>query len=252
MRKLGLIGYPLGHSFSKQYFSDKFRREKINDCSYENYPISDIAQIKDLINSEPELCGLNVTIPYKTEVIRFLDYIDKEAEEIGAVNVIKIKKERNKTLLYGYNSDFIGVSDSLKQYIDNDVKQALILGTGGGSKAVCYALKKAGLTVQFASREKRAGVLAYSEITPEFLAAVQLIVNTTPLGMFPNIDTMPDIDYQYLEKEHILFDLVYNPEITAFLQKGIEQGCTVITGLKMLVSQAEKAWQIWNDDLKSY
>ena len=130
MRKFGLIGYPLGHSFSKQYFSDKFKREEIFDCSYENYPISDITQLKDLIDSEPELCGLNVTIPYKTDVIRFLDYIDKEADEIGAVNVIKIKRNKDKTLLHGYNSDFIGVSDSLKQYLDSEVKQALILGTG--------------------------------------------------------------------------------------------------------------------------
>ena len=249
MRKFGLIGYPLGHSFSKQYFTDKFRKEKIDDCSYENYPIANITQIKDIINSNPELCGLNVTIPYKTEVIRFLDYIDKNAEEIGAVNVIKIKREKDKTLLHGYNSDFVGVADSLSQYIDNNIKHALILGTGGASKAVYYALKNAGVTVQFASREKKAGALAYSELTPEFLAATQLIVNATPLGMFPDIETMPDIDYHSLGKRHILFDLVYNPEITAFLQKGIERGCTIITGSKMLVSQAERAWQIWNNDL---
>ena len=248
MRKFGLIGYPLDHSFSKQYFSNKFKREKITDCSYENYPISDIAQIKDLINSEPELFGLNVTIPYKTEVIQYLDYIDKEAEAIGSVNVIKIKREKYKTLLCGYNSDFIGVTDSLKQHIDNDVKQALILGTGGASKAVYYTLKNAGLTVQFVSRENRVGALTYSDLTPEILAATQLIVNTTPLGMYPNVETLPDIDYKRLGKKHILFDLVYNPEITAFLQKGIEQGSVIITGSKMLFSQAEKAWQIWNDD----
>ena len=249
MRKFGLIGYPLGHSFSKQYFSDKFIREKINDCSYENYPILDITQIKDIIDSEPELCGLNVTIPYKTEVIRFLDYIAKEVEEIGAVNVIKIKKTKNKTLLCGYNSDFVGVSDSLKQYIDDDIKQVLILGTGGASKAVCYALKNAGLTVQFVSREKKAGALTYLELTSEILTTTQLIVNTTPLGMFPNTEFLPDIDYKCLNNGHVLFDLVYNPEITAFLRKGIEQGCTIVTGSKMLSSQAERAWQIWNDDL---
>jgi len=249
MRKFGLIGYPLGHSFSKQYFADKFSKEKINDCSYENYPVSDIVQIKEIINANPELCGLNVTIPYKTKIISFLDYIAKEAEEIGAVNVIKIKRSKNKTFLHGYNSDFIGVSDSLKQYIDNNVKQALILGTGGASKAVYYALKNAGLTVLFASREKRAGVLAYSELTPEVLASVQLIVNTTPLGMFPDTESFPNIDYKCIGKQHILFDLVYNPEITTFLHKGIERGCTIITGSKMLISQAERAWQIWNDNL---
>jgi shikimate dehydrogenase len=152
-------------------------------------------------------------------------------------------------LLYGYNSDYVGVSDSLSQYLDNEIKQALILGTGGASKAVYYALKKAGLTVQFVSREKQAGILTYSELTPKILTTTQLIVNTTPLGMFPHIETFPDIDYQCLGSKHILFDLVYNPEITAFLQKGAEQGCTIITGSKMLSSQAEKAWQIWNDDL---
>ena len=248
MRKFGLIGYPLGHSSSKQYFTDKFKREKITDCSYENYPISDIAQIKDIIKSEPELCGLNVTIPYKTKVISFLDFIAEEAYEMGAVNVIKIEKEKKKPILYGYNSDYIGVSDSLAQYLDNDIKQALILGTGGASKAVHYALKKAGITVLFASREKKAGVLTYSELTPKILATTQLIVNTTPLGMFPNVETFPDIDYQSLGSEHILFDLVYNPEITTFLQKGKKQGCTIVTGSKMLASQAERAWQIWNDD----
>ena len=249
MRKFGLIGYPLGHSFSKQYFSDKFTREKLSDCSYENYPISDISQIKDIISSTPELCGLNVTIPYKTKVIRFLDFITEEAKEIGAVNVIKIKREKNKTLLYGYNSDFIGVSDSLKQYLDNDIKQALILGTGGAAKAVHYALKKAGLTVQFVSRENKAGALTYSKLTSNVLATTQLIINTTPLGMFPDVETFPDINYKCLGKKHILFDLVYNPETTTFLQKGVEQGCTIITGSKMLLSQAERAWQIWNDNL---
>jgi shikimate dehydrogenase len=249
MRKFGLIGYPLGHSFSKQYFSDKFSREKIIDCSYENYPISDINQLKNIIKSEPELCGLNVTIPYKTKVIHFLDFIAEEAYEIGAVNVIKIERKKNKFELYGYNSDYVGVTNSLKQYFDSEIKQALILGTGGASKAVWYALKKAGVTVQFASREKKAGALTYSELTPEILATTQLIVNTTPLGMFPNVETLPNIDYKCLDNKHILFDLVYNPEITAFLQKGTERDCKIITGSKMLVSQAERAWQIWNDEL---
>ena len=249
MRKFGLIGYPLTHSFSEQYFSDKFIKEKIFDCSYENYPVSDIEQVKDIIASTPELCGLNVTIPYKTKIIGLLNYISKEADEIGAVNVVKIKKIENKILLHGYNSDFVGVSDSLKQYIDNGIKCALILGTGGASKAVYYALKQTGLTAQFVSREKKAGVLTYAELTPALLAETQLIVNTTPLGMFPDIEAFPNIDYRQLGSKHILFDLVYNPEMTAFLKKGAERGCTIITGSKMLHSQAEKAWQIWNDDL---
>ena len=248
MRKFGLIGYPLGHSFSKQYFTDKFRREELN-CVYDNYPIADIALIKDIVNSNPELCGLNVTIPYKSEIFRFLDYVDSEAQEIGAVNVIKIKRVGGKILLNGYNSDVTGIYDSLKQYLGSDIKQALILGTGGSSKAVQYTLKKAGLDVKLVSRGKKTGTLTYKELTPDILTQTRLIVNTTPLGMFPNVETLPEIDYQQLNYGHILFDLVYNPETTAFLQKGIERDCTIVSGIKMLHSQAERSWQIWNDGL---
>ncbi|MDR2886714.1 MAG: shikimate dehydrogenase [Bacteroidales bacterium] len=248
MRKFGLVGYPLGHSFSKQYFTGKFRREHEDDCVYENYPVHDIEQITGIINSDAGLCGLNITIPYKTAILRLLDYVSEEAMETGAVNVVKIKRTGSSVLLYGYNSDITGVSDSLSQYIAG-IRQALILGTGGASKAVHYALKKAGVTATSVSRHKKEGALAYTELTPQMLAATQLIVNTTPLGMFPDTESFPDIDYRQLGRRHILFDLVYNPEITAFLRKGTEQGCTVITGTRMLHSQAEKAWQIWNNDL---
>ncbi len=248
MRKFGLIGYPLGHSFSRKYFTEKFKNERISDSSYENYPITDITQITDLLEAEPDLCGLNVTIPYKSEILRFLDSIDNEASEIGAVNVIKISRRGSSLFLSGFNSDVTGISDSLKPYFRNNLRHALVLGTGGSSRAVCYVLKKMGANIISVSREKKTDTITYQDITPGLIAQIQLIVNTTPLGMFPGIETKPDIDYSLLGKGHILFDLVYNPEITAFLKSGLKQGCTVITGLKMLHSQAEKAWQIWNDD----
>jgi shikimate dehydrogenase len=201
-----------------------------------------------LINGEPDLCGLNVTIPYKSDVLKFLDCIDNEASEIGAVNVIKIDRRGGRLFLSGFNSDITGISDSLKPYFRNSLRHALVLGTGGSSRSVCYVLKKLGVKITSVSRENRKETISYRDITPDLIAETQLIVNTTPLGMFPAVEAKPDIDYSLLGKEHILFDLVYNPEITAFLESGLNQGCTVIPGLKMLHSQAERAWQIWNDD----
>lgn len=248
MRKYGLIGYPLGHSFSQKYFSEKFRNERISGCIYENYPLSDINQLPALVADDPELCGLNVTIPYKSEVLRFLDAIDSEASEIGAVNVIKIKRSDQKVRLEGFNSDITGISDSVKPYIKEYMKQALVLGTGGSSRSVCHVLKKLGLNVIQVSRESRAGVITYSDITRGLIEDTDLIVNTTPLGMYPAKEGKPELNYSLLSRKQILFDLVYNPEITQFLKAGMEQGCTIISGIKMLFSQAERAWEIWNDD----
>lgn len=249
MRKFGLIGYPLGHSFSKKYFTEKFLNEHITDCIYENYPLTDILQLEDLLASESELCGLNVTIPYKSVVIRFLDVIEPEAKEIGAVNVLKIKRIAGEIKLYGYNSDVTGIRDSLIPYINSDVNQAIVLGTGGSSRAVSHVLKRFGLKVVNISRIKKPGVITYSDIDFKLINNTQIIVNTTPLGMFPDIETKPDLDYNLLNKNHILFDLVYNPELTSFLRMGKERGCTIISGIKMLHSQAERAWDIWNDDI---
>jgi len=248
MRKYGLIGYPLGHSFSQKYFTEKFRNERISGCIYENYPLSDINQLPALVAGDPELCGLNVTIPYKSEVLSFLDTIDSEASEIGAVNVIKIKRSDRKVSLEGFNSDITGISDSVKPYIKGYMKQALVLGTGGSSRSVCHVLKKLGLNVIQVSRESRAGVITYSDITPGLIEDTDLIVNSTPLGMYPAKEGKPDLNYSLLSRKQILFDLVYNPEITQFLKAGMEQGCTIISGMKMLFSQAERAWEIWNDD----
>jgi shikimate dehydrogenase len=250
MRKFGLIGYPLGHSFSKQYFTDKFFRENISGCSYDNYPLADLNQFEKILFEEANLCGLNVTIPYKSEIIRFLDSIDSEAKEIGAVNVIKFKLVDGIVKLYGYNTDVAGIRDSLSPFITTSVRNALVFGTGGSSKAVCYALKKYGINITQISRERKSGIYNYQDINADMLENTDLLVNTTPLGMFPDVNGKPDINYCLLSDKHILFDLVYNPQITSFLRMGIERGCTTINGLNMLHSQAERAWEIWNDNTK--
>jgi shikimate dehydrogenase len=247
MRKFGLIGYPLGHSFSKKYFTEKFSLEQIEGCTYENYPLTSICQLDDLIRDK-DLEGLNVTIPYKSSVIKFLRKIDPEAETIGAVNVIKIKRIGDKVELNGFNSDITGIMDTLMPVMSSEIKNALVLGTGGGSKAVCYVLKKINVNYTLISRKKKSFCLTYSDINSEILKNTQLIINTTPLGMYPDTDSKPDLKYNLLGKKHILFDLVYNPEITAFLKMGKERGCAVLSGIKMLHSQAERSWEIWNND----
>jgi shikimate dehydrogenase len=248
MRKYGLVGYPLGHSFSQKYFTEKFSRENIPDCIYRNYPLENLDHFIEFINSDPQLAGLNVTIPYKSQVIRFVDELDAEAAEIGAVNVLKIKRHGDQIRIFGYNSDVTGIRDTLLPYMSDNVRNALILGTGGSSRAVSYVLTKLGLSVNLVSREKKPGALSYSEITPAIIKDSHIIVNTTPLGMFPNVESKPPIDYSQLTKNHILFDLVYNPQQTAFLKMGADRGCETISGLKMLHSQAEKAWEIWNEE----
>jgi shikimate dehydrogenase len=248
MRKFGLIGYPLGHSFSQKYFTGKFRNENIPDCSYENFPLKDINRLNELLKLETDLAGLNVTIPHKSDVIRFLDDISPEAEEVGAVNVIKITRDKKEIILSGFNSDVYGFTQSILPFLKKHTGNALVLGTGGSSRAVCYALAKIGLDVTLVSRKHQPGMITYSDVDDLVMKNTSLIVNTTPLGMFPDTTGKPEIDYNLLTSRHILFDLVYNPEMTAFLKEGQERGCTVIGGLKMLHLQAEKSWEIWNDD----
>jgi shikimate dehydrogenase len=248
MRKFGLIGYPLGHSFSKKYFTEKFYNEQIKDCSYENYPLKDLNSFGKLISDNPDLCGLNVTIPYKSEIIRFLDVIDSEAKEIGAVNVITIKRLKSQVTLSGYNSDVTGILDSIMPYLTTDLKNVIVLGTGGSSRAVCFVLKRLGLDVTLVSRKKLPGLIQYSDLNAGIIHNSGLIINTTPLGMYPDIESKPEINYNLLTNKHILFDLVYNPELTSFLRMGMKHGCGTISGIKMLHSQAEKTWQIWNND----
>jgi shikimate dehydrogenase len=247
MRKFGLIGYPLEHSFSSKYFSEKFRKEKINGCSYSNYPLTNIEQLTDLIDSDKEICGLNVTIPYKKEVISYLDHIDPEAEQVGAVNVLKIIRSAGMVQIRGYNSDIFGIRATLMPFKPEELQNALVLGTGGSSKAVCYVLKKLNVNYTLVSRTGKPGCITYSDINADLLKEIRLIVNTTPAGMYPDTEGKPDIRYELLTDRNILFDLVYNPEITSFLKAGEERGCKILTGLKMLFSQAEKSWEIWND-----
>lgn len=247
MRKYGLIGYPLGHSYSKKYFTEKFSREGLNDCSYELYPLKDIDELPLLLRNDMDLRGLNVTIPHKSAVFKFLDFISDEALEIGAINVIKVRRTGNDIKLSGFNSDVTGFTLSLKPFL-SDQKNALVLGTGGSSRAVVYALQKLGLKVSIVSRQPGPGVITYPQISRELLGKTDIIVNTTPVGMYPDVDSKPDISYEHLTGRHILYDLVYNPELTSFLRLGKQRGCTTISGLEMLGIQAERAWEIWNDD----
>ena len=245
MQKYGLLGYPLGHSFSKNYFNQKFESEKI-DAQYVNFEISDIKYIKNVLKENPNLNGLNVTIPYKEQVIPYLDDLDEDARLIGAVNVIKFTKGfLGKTKLIGYNSDIIGFKRSIEPLLDSSHRKALILGTGGASKAVMHGLKQLGVGTTFVSRTPKEHCITYQDVTPELLESYTVIVNTTPLGMFPNVDACPDIPYDALTPKHLLYDLLYNPDETLFMKKGKEHGAVVKNGLEMLLLQVFAAWEIW-------
>lgn len=248
MRLFGLIGYPLTHSFSKGYFSDKFSRENLNDCQYNNYPIENIGLLPDILTSNPDIVGLNVTIPYKEKVIPFLNDISTEAKEIGAVNTIRITRSNSMLLLKGFNTDVWGFSESLQPLLKDQHKSALVLGTGGASKAVKFALKRLGIAITSVSRNKSEDSLTYEELTKDIIHQHKLIINTTPLGTFPKTDKYPPIPYQYLSSQHLLYDLVYNPAVTAFLGQGLNYHCETKNGLEMLYLQAEKAWKIWNSN----
>ncbi len=247
MRKYGLIGYPLSHSFSKRYFTEKFDREGVGDAEYENYPLESIGELPELVRAEPVLAGLNVTIPYKEKVIPFLDSLAGDATAVGAVNTIRISRSGGIRLT-GYNTDVWGFETTLRPLLKPWHTFALVLGTGGAAKAVGYVLKKLGMEVWFVSRHPRGDrAIRYNELTGLMLQKIKLIVNTTPLGMAPHTDTCPDIPYGYLTSEHLLYDLVYNPEETLFMKLGKERKATVVNGMQMLVQQAERSWQIWNE-----
>ncbi|NQY66891.1 MAG: shikimate dehydrogenase [Flavobacteriales bacterium] len=246
MKQFGLIGFPLSHSFSKNYFTEKFKKENISDCHYELYPIEDISAFPDLIRNTPNLVGLNVTIPYKEVVMQYLDELDPIAKEAGAVNTIVASTKDSRTHLKGYNTDVYGFQNSINAFVQSEAN-ALILGTGGASKAVEFSLNNMGIKTTFVSRSpKDDKTIAYTEVTKELLGNYQIVVNSSPIGMYPNVNESPDISYEGLTPTHVLFDLVYNPLETQFLKEGIKRGSTVINGLKMLHLQAEKAWEIWN------
>lgn len=241
----GLLGYPLGHSFSRNYFNNKFEAENI-DAEYINFEIPDINMLMEVISEYYNLNGLNVTIPYKEQVIPFLDELDEDAANIGAVNVIKIIHENNNLKLKGYNSDVIGFCDSISPLLKPHMKKALILGTGGAAKAVMYGLNKFGIDSQLVSRKKTDNTITYTDIDKNIIDEYHIIVNTTPLGMYPNIDECPDIPYELLSEKHLCYDLLYNPDETLFIKKAKENGATVKNGLEMLLLQAFVSYEIWN------
>lgn len=241
----GLIGKNLGHSFSANFFNNKFEKEKIKE-EYRLFPLKSIDEFPHLLEDNQNLKGLNVTIPYKESIIPYLDNLSKEAKEIGAVNVIKIEKEKGRFLLKGHNTDCIGFKNSLLPFLTPEIKGALILGTGGASKAVKFVLKELGLEVLMVSRKHSDNSISYEEFTKEILQENLLIVNTTPLGMFPDIESAPNIPYQYITPEHVCYDLVYNPQETMFMKECKKQGAKVKNGLEMLELQALASWDIWN------
>lgn len=242
MVQYGLIGYPLTHSFSPAFFKEKFRLEKIKDCRYDAFPLESLVQLSDLLFQKPDIRGLNVTIPYKETIIPYLDQIDPLARDIGAVNTILVRRG----LLIGYNTDISGFESALGPYLNSSIMGALVLGTGGSSKAVVYALRKMGLTSILISRKPGRNLLAYGDIDSKLLDSHKLVINCTPVGMFPQQQHCPAIPYDSLTKNNILFDLIYNPIDTQFLQKGKLRGALTINGLEMLKMQAEDSWKIWN------
>ena len=276
MTTYGLIGYPLGHSFSRKFFTEKFEKEEI-DAQYLNFEIPSIEEFPEIIKNNPELRGLNVTIPYKQQVMQYLDEISEEAKAIGAVNVVRIERpspqpspimgretmrnagnkpdglpikgdmsEGLRGSLIGYNSDVIGFVESIKPLLKPHHKKALILGTGGASKAIRYGLEeKLGMKTLFVSRSAREGMITYEEVTAEVLKEYEVIVNCSPVGMYPHVDECPALPYEAMNENNLLYDLVYNPLETLFMKKGAEQGATVKNGLEMLHLQAIASWKFW-------
>ncbi len=243
MSLYGLIGYPLSHSFSKKYFNEKFEKEGSHDV-YELFPVENIAEIHAIINNNPDLCGLNVTIPYKRSVLKYLDDSTAIPKGLSACNCIKITKNRT----YGHNTDVVGFERSLKPLLLPSHKKALILGNGGAAEAVKYVLQQNNISYTIVSRDlHHDSTLTYEQLTEAVIADHNIIVNTTPLGMYPSVSSFPAIPYSAITKQHLLYDLVYNPAITTFLQKGEEQGAVIKNGYEMLLIQAEESWKIWND-----
>lgn len=247
MRNFGLIGYPLTHSFSKEYFLKKFSKEEIEGCTYQLFPLKSIDDFNSLLESEKDLCGLNVTIPYKELVMNLLDEVDPIAEAVGAVNTILIKMDRERHSLKGFNTDVIGFQQSIKPFLAKEHERALIFGTGGASKAIAYVLSQLQIPFFLVSRSpKKDNEISYNELDAESIARFQLLINCTPLGMHPNLDSMIPIPLEGLGKNHIVYDLVYNPAESKLLREVKSRGGIAINGLNMLKIQAEASWKIWN------
>jgi shikimate dehydrogenase len=244
----GLIGYPLGHSFSKQYFTEKFQKEGLDNCGYELFPLQDIAEITDLLANHPNLAGLNVTIPYKERVLPYVQVQSPVVQQMGAANTIQIQNG----ILTAYNTDVIGFEQSFAPLLQPHHTRALVLGTGGASRAAQYVLRQLHIPFLLVSRHLAnetlgQDIITYRDIDTNIMETHTIIINCTPAGMQPNEDTFPDIPYQYLTTRHYLFDMVYKPATTVFMQKGMERGTTVKNGFDMLLIQAEASWKIWNE-----
>lgn len=246
MRKFGLIGFPLSHSFSKKFFAEKFLKENILNCEYDLFPLEDADLLPKLIAGNKDLEGLNVTIPHKLAVLPFLDEVDDAAAQIGAVNCIAIRRQDHQVSLKGYNTDAYGFKASLKPMLETHHKKALVLGDGGAAKAVKYVLNKLNISFIIVTRKPALNSIPYSEVTEALLNEYTLLVNTTPLGMSPHTESCPDIPYLFLSEQHLVYDLVYNPEETVFLKKAKARGAKTKNGLEMLYLQAERSWHIWN------
>lgn len=246
MDKYGIIGYPLGHSFSPGFFNEKFINEGI-DAVYERYELSQIDLLPEIIASNPELCGLNVTIPYKQQIMQYLDELSEEAREIGAVNVVKVTHNGKNVHLKGFNSDVIGFSRSIEPLLEKHHKKALILGTGGAAQAIDYGLKQLGLETIKVSRYERPDTIQYDKITPDVIKEYEVIINCTPIGMYPNTEECPNLPYEAMDSQHLLYDLIYNPDTTLFMKKGMERGAVVKNGLEMLLLQAYASWEFWHE-----
>lgn len=245
LRRFGLIGEKLEHSFSVDYFSEKFRKEGIEDARYDAFPLSSIEEFPSMLEANPDLVGLNVTIPYKETVIPYLDTLSDTAKSVGAVNTIRLSNGKKE----GFNTDAEGFKEDLSPLLESSPERSLILGTGGASKAVRYVLEGMGSELLFASRSgKASGILSYDEITKELIAEQDLVVNTTPLGTWPDTEECPSIPYEGIAKGTVLYDLIYNPSRTLFLKEGEERGAIVRNGYGMLMEQAEAAWRIWNEE----
>ncbi len=243
MRLFGLLGYPLTHSFSQKYFTEKFQQLGITDAAYENFSIPNIQELKQILSSRKELQGFNITIPYKKAVLDFLQEVSDPVKKMGACNCVKIVSGKLK----GYNTDVVGFQKSLEPFLKPHHQKALILGTGGASAAVEYVFQQLQIPCLFVSRTASSNAISYQDLSKEIIETHQLIINTSPLGMYPNLDDCPAIPYQYLTAQHHLFDLIYNPTETKFLSLGRQQGASIQNGFEMLILQAEESWRIWNE-----
>lgn len=247
MRLFGIIGLPLGHSFSQKYFTEKFLKENLSDHSYCKFELSDISQVTNLLENEPDLAGFNVTIPYKLAIMSYLDEIDPVASEIGAVNTVKITRVSGRPRLKGFNTDAPAFRASLLDNLSTIPDSAVVLGTGGASKSVVYVLNDLGIRTLIVSRKESGLVFSYGSIPTDEITSAGVIVNTTPVGMSPAADACPPLDYSLVNSGTLFFDLIYNPAETLFMQRGMEMGCPAVNGEAMFRYQAEMAWKIWND-----